>query len=131
VHAPGDGTPHVNLIATPIPVEQLLRPPGGARTWTAALKRRALPAPFLLKRLLESRMRLVRADQYQAFLSNPDADGRSRSVYAYETGKAPRSRAAPAPSSDEDGGGGPLVLLLAIGGAVIAAGAGLVAWAYS
>jgi hypothetical protein len=131
VHAPGDGTPHVRLTATPVPVEQLLRPPGGARSWSAALKRRPLPAPFLLKRLLQSRMRLVRADQYQAFLSNPDADGRSRSVYVYETAKASRSQAAPPPSSDEDGGGGPLVLLLAIGGAVIAAGAGLVAWAHS
>ncbi len=131
VHAPGDGTPHARLTATPVPVERLLRPPGGALTWTAALRRRRLPAAFLLKRLLESRMRLVRTDQYQAFLSNPDADGRSRSVYAYETAKAPRSQAAPAPSSDEDDGGGPLVLLLAIGGAVIAAGAGLVAWAHS
>jgi hypothetical protein len=131
VHASGDGTPHVRLTATPVPVERLLRPPGGAPTWTAALRRRQLPAPLLLKRLLESRMRLVRADQYQAFLANPDADGRSRSVYAYETAKAPRSQAAPASSSDEDGGGGPLVLLLAIGGAVVAAGAGLVAWAHS
>jgi hypothetical protein len=131
VRAAGDGTPHVRLTATPVPVERLLRPPGGAPTWTAALRRRPLPAPLLLKRLLESRMRLVRADQYQAFLSNPDADGRSRSVYAYETAKAPRSQAAPASSSHEDGGGGPLVLLLAIGGAVIAAGAGLVAWAHS
>jgi hypothetical protein len=132
VHAPGDGTPHVRLTATPVFVEQLLRPPGGAPTWTTALKRHRLPAPFLLKRLLESRMRLVRADQYQSFLSNPDADGRSRSVYVYETAKAPRRQAAATPSGDEEsGGGGPLVLLLAIGGAIAAAGAGVVAWAHS
>jgi hypothetical protein len=132
VHAPGDGTPHVRVTATPVPVERLLRPPGGARTWTAALKRRPLPAPSLLKRLLESRMRLVRADQYQTFLSNPDADGRSRSVYVYETAKAPRQQATAAASGDqESGGSGPLVILLAIGGAIVAAGAGLVAWAHS
>jgi hypothetical protein len=131
VRATGEGTPHVRLTAEPVPVEQLLRPPRGARTWTAALKRRPLPARFLLRRLLESRMRLVRADQYQAFLSNPDADGRSRTVYAYETAKTPRAQAAPVPSTDEDGGGSPLVLLLAIGGAVVVAGAGLVAWAHS
>jgi len=131
VHAPGDGTPHVRVTATPVPVERLLRPPGGAPTWTAARKRRPLPAPFLLKRLLESRMRLVRADQYQSFLANPDADGRSRSVYAYETAKEPQRRAAPAPASSDDDGGSPLVLLLAIAGAVLGAGAGLVAWAHS
>jgi hypothetical protein len=130
-HASGDGTPRVKLTATPVFVEQLLRPPGGAPTWTAALKRRSLPAPFLLERLLQSRMRLVRADQYRAFLANPDADGRNRSVYAYETAKAPPRSAAPAPARDEDDGTGALVLLLAIGGAVVAAGAGLVAWAHS
>jgi len=132
VHARGAGTPHVKLTATPVPVERLLRPPGGAPTWTAALKRRTLPGPFLLERLLQSRMRLVRADQYQSFLANPDADGRSRSVYVYETAKAPRQQAVAAPSGDDErGGGGPLVILLAIGGAIVAAGAGLVAWAHS
>jgi len=132
VHARGAGTPHVKLTATPVPVERLLRPPGGAPTWTAALKRRPLPGPFLLQRLLQSRMRLVRGDQYQSFLANPDADGRSRSVYVYETAKAPRQQAVAAPSGDDErGGGGPLVILLAIGGAIVAAGAGLVAWAHS
>jgi hypothetical protein len=132
VHARGEGTPHVKLTATPVPVERLLRPPGGAPTWTAASRRRALPGPFLLTRLLQSRMRLVRADQYQSFLANPDADGRSRSVYVYETAKTPRQQVAAAPSGDDEGGGGgPLVILLAIGGAIVAAGAGLVAWAHS
>lgn len=132
VHARGAGTPHVKLTATPVPVERLLRPPGGAPTWTVALKRRPLPGPFLLERLLQSRMRLVRADQYQSFLANPDADGRSRSVYVYETAKAPRQQVVAAPSGDDErGGGGPLVILLAIGGAIVAAGAGLVAWAHS
>lgn len=129
VHASGRGTPHVRLTAVPVPVERLLRPPGGAPTWVAALRRRPLPAPFLLRRLLESRMRLVRTDQYQSFLSNPDADGRSRSVYVYESSAAPKP-AAPAPAPKESGGD-PLVLLLAIGGSVLAAGAVLVVWAHS
>ena len=130
VHAEGSGTPHVRLTARPVPVERLLRPPG-ASTWAGALRRRPLPARFLLQRLLESRMRLVRADQYQAFLSNPDADGRRRSVYVYETAKAPQRRAAPAPAPESGGGSGPLVLLLAIGGSIVGAGAALVAWAHS
>ena len=130
VHASGSGRPQVRLTAVPVPVERLLRPPGGAPTWTAALRRRPLPAPFLLRRLLESRMRLVRTDQYQSFLSNPDADGRSRSVYVYESSAAPKPAAAPAPAPKENGGD-PLVLLLAIGGSVLAAGAVLVAWAHS
>ena len=129
VHAAGSGTPHVRLTARPVPVERLLRPPG-ARSWTEALKRRPQPAGSLLQRLLESRMRLVRADQDQTFLSNPDADGRSRTVYVYESAKAPRRRAA-GPAPQQDGGGGPLVLLLAVGGAILGAGAALVAWAHS
>lgn len=130
VHASGSGRPHVRLTARPVPVERLLRPPGAA-TWTAALRRRPLPAATLLQRLLQARMRLVRADQYQAFLSNPDADGRSRSVYVYESATAPRRQAAAAPAPEQDGGGGALVLLLAIGGSVVGAAAALVAWAHS
>jgi hypothetical protein len=130
VHATGSGTPHVRLTARPVPVERLLRPPG-ASTWTAAIRRRPVPPPLLLQRLLESRMRLVRADQYQAFLSNPDADGRRRSVYVYETTRAPQRRAAPAPATEQNGGGGLPVLLLAIAGTVLGAGAALVAWAHS
>jgi len=130
VHASGSGKPHVALTAVPVPVDRLLRPPGGAPTWTASLRRRPLPAPSLLRRLLETRMRLVRADQYQTFLANPDADGRSRSVYVYKTVAAPKQIAARVPTPEENGTG-PLVLLLAIGGAVLAAGFALVAWAHS
>jgi hypothetical protein len=130
VHASGDGKPRVRLNAVPVPVDRLLRPLGGAPTWTAALRRRPLPAPSLLRRLLETRMRLVRADQYQSFLSNPDADGRSRSVYVYRSAAAPRAVAASAPAPKESGSG-PLVLVLAVAGAVLVAGFGLVAWAHS
>jgi hypothetical protein len=130
VQANGGGKPYVMLTAVPVPVDRLLRPPGGAPTWTAALRRRPLPARPLLRRLLETRMRLVRADQYQTFLSNPDADGRSRSVYVYRTAAAPKAAAAPA-SAPKENGAGPIVLLLAIGGSILAAGFALVAWAHS
>lgn len=131
VHASGHGKPRLRLTAVPVPVDRLLRPPGGAPTWTAALRRRPLPAPSLLRRLLETRMRLVRADQYQSFLSNPDADGRSRSVYVYRSAAAPKASASVPASAPEESGAGPLVLLLAIGGSIVAAGFAVVAWAHS
>ena len=130
VEAHGNGTPHVQLLARPVPVVRLLRPPGAA-TWVDAVRRRPLPAAFLLRRLLETRMRLVRADQYQSFLSDPDADGRSRSVYEYETVAAsPPPRVAPA--SSDGGGGSSALLVVAIAlGSVALAGGGLVLWAHS
>jgi hypothetical protein len=129
IHADGSGRPHVRLRARPIAVEKLLRPPG-ASTWQAAVKTRHLPAASLLKRLQETRMRLVRVDQYQTFLSNPDADGRNRIVYEYETAAEP-SQEAVAPAPDHDSGGGPLVALLVVGASILGAGAALVAWAHS
>ena len=101
VEATGSGTPQVRMRVSPAPVVTLLRPPGAA-TWAAAIRKRPLPSPLLLRRLFAARMRLVRADQYQSFLANPDTDGRSRSVYVYETVKAAAPRAAPA---SEEGGG--------------------------
>jgi hypothetical protein len=128
VHAKGSGRPHVHLRAWPVPVDRLLRPPG-ASTWKAAVKRRHLPAASLLRRLLEARLRMVRADQYETYLSNPDADGRNRIVYEYETAAAPPPPPAAAPKRDS--GGGPLVVLLVLGVSVLGAGAALVAWAHS
>lgn len=127
VHANGSGRAHVRLRAWPVPVERLLRPPG-ASTWKAAVRRRPLGASFLLQRLLETRLRMVRTDQYKTYLSNPDADGRNRIVYEYETA-AVRSRPIPAP--EKDSGGGPLVVLLVLGASMLGAGAALVAWAHS
>jgi len=129
VEAHGSGTPHVRLLARPVPVVRLLRPPGAA-TWVDAVRRRPLPAAFLLRRLLETRMRLVRADQYQSFLSDPDADGRSRSVYEYETVAASAPRVAAAPSDGGGGTSGLLVVAIAVG-SVALAGGGLVFWAHS
>jgi hypothetical protein len=82
----------------------------------------------LLRRLIDTRMQLVRSDQYQAFLSNPDPQGTNRSVYVYESAATPRPKAAAPP---EHSGGGGLVLALAIAGSVLGAGAVLVLWAHS
>ena len=92
------------------------------------MARHPLPAEALLQRLIETRMELVRSDQFQGFLSNPDQLGRDRTVYVYETTAAPQPVAA---STSSSSGGGPLVWLLAVGGAVVAAGAALVTWAHS
>jgi uncharacterized protein HemX len=71
----------------------------------------------------------VRADQYETYLSNPDADGRNHIVYEYETAAAPPPPPAAAPKRDS--GGGSLVVVLVLGASVLGAGAALVAWAHS
>ena len=89
--------------ARPDTVVRGLTPPGGAaRSWSAS---GSLPADALLQRLIDTRMELVRSDQFQGFLSNPDALGRDRTVYVYETTAAPHAVAA---SSSSSSGGGPL-----------------------
>ena len=129
LHAAGTGRPTVHLRGWPAPVVNLLKPPGGA-SWAAAVRRHALSSRDLLRRLLGTRMRLVRADQYQTFLADPDADGRSRAVYEYETVSArpPRRSLATAGSG---GGTNMLLVVLAVAGALAAAGGGLVLWARS
>jgi hypothetical protein len=129
VRVKGTGTPVVRLRASPTAVLRLLQPPR-ASTWAAAVRRRRLAPDFLLRRLLETRMRLVRADQYQTFVADPDADGRSRAVYEYATVAARVTQRPPAP--DRSGGGNDVLLLaLVVAGAVVAAGGGLVLWAHS
>jgi hypothetical protein len=129
VRARGSGRPGVHLLSSPAPVLRLLQPPG-ASSWVDAVRRRRFAPAFLLRRLLETRMRLVRADQYQTFIADPDADGRSRAVYEYETVAA---KASPQPFVPDGGGGGSNALLIAlvIAGSVVAAGGGLVLWAHS
>ncbi|MDX6505715.1 MAG: hypothetical protein QOG06_359, partial [Gaiellaceae bacterium] len=124
----GDGEPRLHVEARPTSLVRALVPPG-ARSWAEAERRRPLRASALLKRLLDARMDLVRSDQYQSFLSNPDPQGRNRTVYVYES--AAGARAAPSSRSATSGGGGVLMLLLAAAGSVLAAGAAVVAWAHS
>ncbi len=128
VEARGQGEPKVLLRVSPAPVVRLLRPPG-ARTWTAAVRKRRLSSALLLRRLFEARMRLVRADQYQSFLADPDADGRSRAVYVYTTVEAAQAPAAVARSTGD--GSNVLLVVLVVAGSVVAAAGGLVVWAHS
>jgi hypothetical protein len=121
----GGGEPKLSLTARPEIVVRGLTPPGGARSWSAS---GPLPGDVLLQRLIDTRMELVRSDQFQGFLSNPDALGRDRTVYVFETTAAPKAVAA---SSSSSSSSGPLTLLLAVGGAVVAAGVALVSWAHS
>jgi hypothetical protein len=124
----GGGAPRLHLVARPTNLVRALVPPG-ASSWVAAVRRRAIPADVLLRRLIDARMQLVRSDQYQAFLSNPDAQGTSRTVYVYENAAAPPPKVAPAPEPSSSGNG--LVLVLALAGSVLGVGAALVLWAHS
>jgi hypothetical protein len=128
VEARGGGEPKVLLRVSPAPVIRLLRPPG-AKTWTAAVRKRRISPAVLLRRLFEARMRLVRADQYQSFLADPDSDGLTRTVYVYTTVKA---APAPAAAVTSTGGGSDfLLVVLVVAGSLAAAAGGLVVWAHS
>ena len=130
IEVDGGGEPHLRIDTQPDAVVRGLTPPGGARSWSEAVARHPLPAAALLERLVDTRMQLVRADQFQGFLSNPDQLGRNRTDYVYETAAA--SRAAPAASSSGSSSGNDvLMVLLAVGGSIVAAGAALVGWAHS
>jgi hypothetical protein len=128
IEVSGGGEPKLHVEALPDAVVRGLTPPGGAGRWSAAVARHPLPADALLARLIETRMELVRSDQFQGFLSNPDQLGRDRTVYVYETAAAPQAVAASTSSSSSSG---PLVWMLAVGGSVLAAGAAIVTWAHS
>lgn len=129
VHAKGSGEPRLAVRARPVAVVRLLRPPR-ARTWVGAIRRRSITGAQLLSRLIGARFRLVRADQYQTFLADPDADGRSRAVYEYERVAAtvPKSVVAPRSGGDESN---VLLIALVVLGSVVVLGGGLVAWAHS
>jgi len=128
VEARGRGEAKVLLRVSPAPVVRLLRPLG-AGTWAAAVRRRRLAPTSLLRRLFDTRMRLVRADQFQSFLADPDSDGRSRTVYVYTTVEAAPAKAAAAKPSG--GGSDVLLVVLVVAGSLVAAAGGLVAWAHS
>jgi hypothetical protein len=128
VDVEGGGAPQLRLVARPTRLVRALTPPR-ARTWAAAVARHPISARTLLRMLIEARMQLVRSDQYQAFLANPDPQGANRTTYVYESAAVPAQKVAPA--SGHDSGGGALVPVLAVLGAVLGAGAALVLWAHS
>jgi hypothetical protein len=74
-------------------------------------------------------MRLVRSEQYESFLENPDPNGPGRTVYVYETVAAP----VPSVTPPESAGGGTSALLIALVavGSVALAGGAVVLWAHS
>jgi hypothetical protein len=118
----------LRLAVTPVAPSRLLRPPGAA-TWAEAVRRGRVDRSRLLELASRARLAEARELQYQAFLQNPDATGRSTAVYVYET--AVRRAVAPPPPSKDDGTSGVfgaiLLATLAVGGT-----AGLVAlWAHS
>jgi hypothetical protein len=115
--------PRLHLVVRPSNVVRGLRPPGGG-SWRST----RLPADALLRRLIVTRMELVRSDQYQSFLANPDQLGPNSTVYVYDT--ATVHRAAPVAVSSS-GGSSVLLVLLVAAGSVVAAGAAAVAWAHS
>jgi hypothetical protein len=130
VEARGQGVPKIHLQARPAPVVEDLRPPG-ASTWVAALSRKAPPVAEVVHRLMTTRMELVRADQFQSFLADPDSDGRARSVYEYETVAVKPHREAAAAAPQDDGGTDALLIAVAVIGSVALLGGGVVAWAHS
>jgi hypothetical protein len=129
VRARGEGMPRVRLRVTPAPVVRLLRPPG-ASTWSEAARHGRLSPASLLRRLIETRMRLVRSDQYGSFLANPDPKGRGSAVYVYETVAAAVPASLDESSTGGSGGDALLIALVAVGSVVLAGGA-VVLWAHS
>jgi hypothetical protein len=128
VDVEGGGAPQLRLVARPTRLVRALTPPR-ARTWAAAVTRHPIPARTLLRRLIDSRMQLVRSDQYQAFLANPDPQGTNRTTYVYASAADAAPKAAQA--SERDSAGSALVPVLAVLGAVLGLGAALVVWAHS
>jgi len=125
----GGGTPHLRLAAEPTKLVRALAPPAGS-SWVAAVRRRPIPSRVLLRTLIDTRMQLVRSDQYQAFLANPDPQGATRTVYVYESAAAPTPKGSPSVESSS-GDGDALVLALALVGSLVAIGAAVVLWAHS
>ena len=94
----GGGTPHLRLVAEPTKLVRALAPPA-ASSWVAALRKRSIPSRVLLRTLIDTRMQLVRSDQYQAFLANPDPQGAAKTVYVYESAAAPTPKGSPSAES--------------------------------
>ena len=124
----GGGIPLLRLVARTVPPTRALTPPGSA-SWTVAARRRRIRVPALVARLETTRMQLVRADQFDRFLENPDTQGPSRALYVYASSavRPPRASAASGSGSGSDA----LVIALAIAGSVVVAGAAVVFWANS
>jgi hypothetical protein len=118
----------LRLVVTAVPPSRLLRPPGAA-TWAEAVRRGRVDRSRLLELASRARLAVARELQYQSFLANPDATGRSSALYVYET--AVRRAVAPPPASVDNGTGGILGAILLATVAVGGAAALVVLWAHS
>jgi hypothetical protein len=118
----------LRLVVTPVPPSRLLRPPGAA-TWAEAVRRGRVDRSRLLELASRARLAVARELQYQAFLLNPDATGRSSAVYVYETAVRRVTVAPPSPENHGTSGilGAVLLATIAVGGAA----ALVVLWAHS
>ena len=99
--------------------------PGRPRSGSAGF-----PAALLLRRLFEARMRLVRADQYQSFLADPDADRAEPRGLRLRDRRGGAGSGGGSPAST-GGGSDVLLVVLVVAGSVVAAAGGLVVWAHS
>jgi len=126
----GDGGPMHFTLRVP-------HPPSGAKlrlTVTPVppyglLARRRVPASQLLEHVSRVRLAVARELQYQTFLANPNAIGKARAVYIYETVK--RTASPPQATSSDRGGNHTLTTALIAALAILGAGALVVLWAHS
>jgi hypothetical protein len=105
----------LRLTVTPVPPYRLLA-------------RRRVAGSHLLEHVSRVRLAVARELQYQTFLANPNAIGKARAVYVYETAK--RTAALPSASPDK-GADNSWVNALFVGLAILGAGALVVLWAHS
>ncbi len=118
----------LQLTVTPVFPDRLLTPPGGAATWTEALRRGLVDPATLLEKVSLARLTVARSLQYSTYLANPDVRGRSKAVYVFRSGAQTAVVAKPKP--DEAGNGTVRAILVA---ALVVVGAGglVVLWSNS
>lgn len=119
--------PKVRIVVRAVSPAKLLTPPGGAKTWGAAVRAQLVQPAGLLELASRARLAIARALDYETFLVNPDPRGSSRAVYVYETAAEPVVAPA-APRQDSDGNGWTTLALTAL--ALLGAGGLVVLWAH-
>jgi hypothetical protein len=117
----------LQLTVTPVSPVRLLTPPGGAATWTEALRRGLVDPATLLEKVSLARLTVARSLQYSTYLANPDVRGRSKAVYVF------RTAAQTAVVRPKPGGAGNDTLRAVLIAALVVVGAGglVVLWSNS
>jgi hypothetical protein len=119
--------PKVRIVVEAVSPARLLTPPGGAKTWAAAVRAQLVPPAGLLELASRIRLAIARALDYETFLVNPDPRGSSRASYVYETAA---QAAPPVSPSSPDSGGNRWTAALVTALALLGAGALVVLWAH-